>query len=305
MRARRHRPHPPVSPGSAPQPPLPLVGHQEGRSAEPGAGAGTQGAIEGEAAHVRPAMRGEGGEFVDLSRRKGLPAVCTSGVPERFASELPANRGVQALRIRQGVAIAVQDGLEHRSSFPEIRQPAVALAHVLLVQEVVRLVDSAQKPDIGVRRKTQPQLHVRGVGQLRVEPARALQQRRAHDDLRRDDRVLPLAEQTLQPPPAGIDRPTPHSRPGRRQLSAVCDPQGVPVDEPGARVRVQQALRAPQGARGQPIVCRQQRAVVAVGPLEQTLVEGGDVPPVGGVDEDLHPRIAGCDLPGHLGAVIR
>ena len=179
------------------------------------------------------------------------------------------------------------------------------LSHVLLVQAVVGLVYPAYEANIGVRRQPQPQLHVRGMGQSRVKAAHTLQERCAHDDLRRRDGVLPLTEEALEPPRARPDRPAAHSRPGRRQWRAVRDPQCMSINESDAGVGVQQIPGAPQGSGSEPIICRHQSAIVTIGPLEQALVERRDVPFIDRVDGHLHARVASRDLPSHISAVIR
>jgi hypothetical protein len=68
---------------------------------------------------------------------------------------------------------------------------------------------------------------------------------------------------------------------------------------------VEQRGRPGQRARGQPVVRGQQHRVVAVRPLQQTLVVGGDVPAVDRVHQDLDPRILRGELPGPVRGVVR
>jgi hypothetical protein len=77
------------------------------------------------------------------------------------------------------------------------------------------------------------------------------------------------------------------------------------INESDARVGVQQIPGAPQGTGSELIICRHQSAVVTIGPLEQALVEGRDVPFIGCVDDHLHARVASRDLPSDISAVIR
>src|SRR5258708_26025252 len=77
------------------------------------------------------------------------------------------------------------------------------------------------------------------------------------------------------------------------------------VNESSARVGIQQIPGAPQRPWGKPVIRRHQNAVVTVGPLEQALVEGRDIPFVDCVDGHLHAMVASRDLPGHIGAVVR
>src|SRR5450755_4494247 len=79
----------------------------------------------------------------------------------------------------------------------------------------------------------------------------------------------------------------------------------VAIYEADLRVRIEQISGAPQRTRGQPVVCGYQDGVVTVGPPEQTLVVGGDVPLVGGMGDYLDARIPSRDLPCHVHAAVR
>src|SRR5262249_13522767 len=232
------------------------------------------------------------------------PVVHASGSPERLSAQLAMHDAGQALRVWQPLALAVKHHLKDRSPLAQVPQRAVSLPHVLLVQTVVGLVDPAYEADLGVRCQPHPHLHVPGMGQPPVIAAYTLLQRRAHDDLRRCDGVLPLPEPVLDPPLARPHRPTPHPRPRRREWRAVADPHGTSIHESGAGVGVQEIPGAPQGSRGEPVVCRHQSAIVTVSPIDQAFIEGRDIALVGLVDDYLYTGVASRDLPGHLGAVI-
>jgi hypothetical protein len=76
------------------------------------------------------------------------------------------------------------------------------------------------------------------------------------------------------------------------------------VDEPDAGVSDEHIRSAPQGSRSQAVICRQQKAIVTVSPVDQALIEGRDVPLIGRVDGDFDARLASRDLFRYFGAVI-
>ena len=225
--------------------------------------------------------------------------------PEGLPGQASPGGGRQLRGISQLLAVAVQHGLVDREALAQVEQLVEALAHVRRVQPVEGLVDPPDEADVAVRGQPQPELHVPGVRQARVEGAHSLQRRGPHDHLRGGDGVLALLEDLPQPPVARPDRPAAHRGPGLRVRCAVGHPQGAAVHEPDLGTGVQQVPCTAQRTRREPVVGRHQHAVVTVGPLEQTLVVGGDVPAVDRVDDRLDTRVAGGDRPGHVRAVIR
>jgi hypothetical protein len=84
----------------------------------------------------------------------------------------------------------------------------------------------------------------------------------------------------------------------------VLEVPAIAISESDARVSIKQVHSTPEGTRGEQIICRQQDAIVAVGPFKQALVIGCDVALVGRVDSHFHARVASGDLPCHVGTVI-
>ncbi len=169
---------------------------------------------------------------------------------------------------------------------------------------VVGLVDAAHVADVGARGEPHPHLDVSGVREFGVVAADLLLERCAHDHLGGGDAAVRLLEAALQPPRAGEDRGAAQLGPGRGQRCAVLEVDRVAVDEADLRVGVQQPDRPGQRAGGEPVVGREQHGVVAVGPLQQAFVVGGDVPLVDRMDPDLDPGIAGGQLQRGLGRVV-
>ena len=157
---------------------------------------------------------------------------------------------------------------------------------------VESLVDTAHVADVGMRGQPHPHLHVAGVRQPGIVSAHPLLQRRADHDLRRGDAAVRVTEAPLEPPVARPDRPARHLGPGRGQRLPMLEVQRVTVDETDLWVGVEQVGGAAQRSGGQPVVRGYQDGVVTVGPLEQALVVGGDVPFVAGVGGHLHARVA-------------
>ena len=79
----------------------------------------------------------------------------------------------------------------------------------------------------------------------------------------------------------------------------------MPVNEADLGLRLEHGGGAREGARGQDVVGGEKHGVVAVRPVDETLVEGGDVAPVLGVHVDLDAVVFRREAARHLGAVVR
>ena len=97
---------------------------------------------------------------------------------------------------------------------------------------------------------------------------------------------------------------SPGLRPGGRRHLAAAEFDHVAVDEAHLGVSVHQVGGAAKSARRQPVVRGDQHAVVTVGPIEEAFVERGDVAPVDGMDDHLHPVVSRRQLLRNLRAVV-
>jgi hypothetical protein len=81
--------------------------------------------------------------------------------------------------------------------------------------------------------------------------------------------------------------------------------QRISVNKSDLGVSIKKIRGALQSTWGEPVVRRHEEAIVTVGPLQQALVVGCDVPSVDCMDDHLYAGVASSDLPGHLSAAIR
>ena len=104
--------------------------------------------------------------------------------PERLPAQPAVHDHREQVPVRHPVPVAIQHHLCNRASVTQVQEEAHGAAHVRLVDAVVRLVDTADEADVGVRRQPQVHLHVGRTWKGRVVPTHTLLQRGTDNDLR-------------------------------------------------------------------------------------------------------------------------